>query len=135
MKRQGPCYSDSLPLPSAELVRIAVDLLGSKAHRFHHFLHPLPALLRRSDPMDHETFRNDLPYSLARIERGVWVLKNYLHASAQGEHYSMIVNGGEVLAAKDNLTLSRRFQSQNNASEGRLPAAALARQVPAFHPA
>ena len=68
MERKRARDADSLPLSAAELMRIAVDLFGTKPDNFHYPSDPFPALCSAPYPVDDKSLTDDTPHCLAGIE-------------------------------------------------------------------
>src|SRR4029079_7622662 len=82
---QRACHTDPLPLPTRELMWIAVVVLGVEPHLLHHVLHGSPYLLvPLLEPVDLERSTDDRSDRLTRVERRVGVLEDHLHLAAQG---------------------------------------------------
>ena len=94
--RQRSGDADALPLPSAELMGIAVSHIGIQTHRLQQVLHPLLVLLA---PTCQLVDRNRLPHDAACrhawIQRGVWILKDGLGLTAHRTQ-TLAIHGVEV---------------------------------------
>ena len=78
--------------------------------------------------VDDQRLADDLAGRHARVERGVGVLVDHLHAPAVGQHRSR-VEAGDVLAVDADRAGGRLEQLQQRAPDRRLAAAALADQA------
>src|SRR5215207_7801099 len=74
---------DSLPLAARKAVRVAARIFRSEADGGQHGANGVATIGAASDSMDREGLGQDLADRHARIEGGIGVLENDLHASAQ----------------------------------------------------
>ena len=119
---------DALPLPAAELVRVAVGRLGRHADALEHVVDDRPAALPPGDAVDREPLGDQVADLHARIERPHRVLEHDLHVPA------LLLQGAgaeleEVDAVERDLALGRLEQPQQRPPERRLPAARLAHEA------
>ena len=123
----GARYSDTLAAAPVKLVRIRVDKALRKANRIHERFNLLVKLGGASVSnyaVQQKRLRNDLAHAHTRIERRIWILKNYLHLLPQIFYlFRAIVE--YVFAFEINRTGSRFVQEQYRPSERRFAAAGL----------
>ena len=125
---QRPCDADALPLSAGKFVGIAPDVVGLEAHRLQQLLHALGALLRVAEPVDLHRLRDQLAHREARVQRGVGVLKDHLHALAVGLHLP-VIQVRDLRAAAEDAPGVRLVDLQDGAAQRALAAAALAHQT------
>ncbi len=80
---EGTRDADALPLPAAELVRIAIGVVGIKPDDAQQLLHPLLARLALRQAVNRKRLRDDAAHRHTRVERSVGILKDHLHAPAK----------------------------------------------------
>src|SRR5450756_2204095 len=77
--RKRPRDADALPLPAAELVRVAVAVVGIEPHDAEQLADALLAIAWRPDGVDLEGLLHDAAHGHPRIEACVRVLEDHLH--------------------------------------------------------
>ena len=108
-------------------MREAVDLAGVQTHLGQYFAHALLAILGRANTVDHQSLGHTLAHGDTRVKRGVGILKDNLHITAQRLHLAA-VGLEDVLALEEYLASGGLLQPQHRAPSSRLPAAALSHQ-------
>ena len=101
---QGARNADTLALTAGELVRVAVDEVGIEANDLEQLLHPILALFfGRANVVNFERFADDAADGHARVERGVGILKDHLHAAA---HLAQLLafRPGQIFTLEDHFT-------------------------------
>ena len=68
LQRHGPGDADALPLPAAELVRIAVPVLRLEAHQLQQLHHPVAHLVGGNDVVELERVAEDVPHPHAGVQ-------------------------------------------------------------------
>ncbi len=128
IERQRAGDADPLALAAGEFVRIGVHRLGPEAGAFEQRGDALAALGRRADVVHDQRLAHDLARRHARVQRGVGILVDHLHAPPVGQH-GLGSEAGDVLAAHLDGAVGRLEQLQERAADRRLAAAALAHQA------
>ena len=82
-QRERPGDPDSLPLSAGELVRVAVVVLGAQSDSLEELADLALQFLARGEPVKPQRVADDLSDAVARIQRGVGVLEDDLHLTAQ----------------------------------------------------
>ena len=72
----------TLPLATRKLALIGIDKPLRKAYPFHHLLQRVAPRFGRTDPMNAQGKCYDGTHRLSRIERGIGILEDHLHAAA-----------------------------------------------------
>ena len=117
--------ADALPLPAAELVRVAVGSLGRHADALEHVVHDRVALLARDRAVDREPLRDQVADLHARVERPDRVLEDDLHVPARLLQV-LAAEPDDVDAVEHDLAGGRLEQAQDRPTERRLAAPGLA---------
>jgi hypothetical protein len=86
IEREGPRYSDPLPLAPRKLVRQAVHLRRAQAYALEQRGHPLPVVLGVPDLVNVQRLAHDVSRGHARIERRERILENDLGLTPVGAH-------------------------------------------------
>ena len=80
VERERAGDADALTLTAGELVGVAVVVLGVETHDLEELLHARQDLLLRHDVVHRQRRADDGADGVARVERGVGVLEDHLHA-------------------------------------------------------
>jgi hypothetical protein len=90
LRVHGECAgdADSLPLPTAELVRIPVDCILPETNQPQHLENTLTLLCSTGKPVDLDSFGNDCPDTHPRVQRSIRILKNDLHPAPDAPEIS-----------------------------------------------
>ena len=83
---QRPCNIDSLPLPSAELVRESLQCGSIHSNRSQHLRQSCGQAFHWFLIVNRERLRQNLAYAHSRIQRAIWILKYDLHAPPHSSH-------------------------------------------------
>ena len=83
---KGTRNSDSLPLAAAELMGIALGMLGIESHLLQKIRDPLLSLLLRPDVEDLQGLPDNPLHGLSGIKRRIGVLKDDLHIPPERPH-------------------------------------------------
>jgi hypothetical protein len=131
VERKRSRNSDSLTLPPAELMRIAAGMIRlepDQSQQFYHSLGPSTVTdITISRTMYLKRFSNYLSNSHSWIERGVWILKNYLHPLPNLAQPAP-VECTQINAVKLDLAARRLDQPQQATATGRLATPGLTNQ-------
>jgi hypothetical protein len=87
---KGPRDADPLPLPSRELVGIALDVFGRQSNLLHQPEHTLASFVGGLFRVNLQRLADDLADAHARVERGVRVLKNHLELGTIRPHLAPV---------------------------------------------
>jgi len=128
--RKGARHGDALPLPAAERVRIALQVAWIEAHQSHELLHAIDDIAA-SRATDGERLADDVQHAHARIQRGIGVLENHLHAGAQGTQ-RRLPHARDLLSVHYDLAAGRVFQPKNGAAQGCLAGSRFSDQCQRF---
>ena len=128
---EGARDVDALALATAELVRIAREGGWVEADRVEQFAEARGQAFRRRLAVDSEGLGENLLNGHARVERGVGVLEDDLHAAAQVAHGGG-GGGRKGLALEDDNAGGGFDQAQQYAGDGGLAAAGFADQAERF---
>ena len=79
LQDERPRDADPLPLPAAELVRVATRVVRLQPDHVHHPRDLRPPFARRADAVDAQTLADAVADRRARVEAGVRVLEDDLH--------------------------------------------------------
>ena len=124
-EHQGPRDRDPLPLSAGELVGIALERRGGHARAVEGLFDAMEAVGRVAHAMDDEPFLEDPPHGHAGIEGAVRILEHDLHPPAERPQRS-VAERADIMAGDDDPPAGRLDQAEDAATDGRLPAAALA---------
>ncbi len=131
VERERAGDADALPLATGEFVRIAAHLRRAQAHLVEQrgdAPHPLGA---RGDAVHLERLADDVARGHARVERGERILEDDLHLAPVRPELGR-AQARDVVAAELNGARRRLDQTQDEPSDGRLAAAALADEAEGF---
>ena len=132
IERDGAGDADALALPAGKLVRIAVAVFARDADRVQQRAHARGKRLAGfTDPVGFQRLGDDFLHRHARIERGVRVLKDHLHAAAVSAK-SFFAKPRDGRALEPHLACRGRVQADQRAAERRLATAGLAHQPQRF---
>ena len=112
-------------------MRKAVVVLGREADPLQQVLHFAPQLAALGDALQAQRFADDLADPLARVQRGVGVLKDHLQLAPQRSHRSAR-KAGDLAALEADRARCRLEQLQHGAAKRRLARARLADQPERF---
>src|SRR5207237_10173741 len=107
---------------TGEFMWIAIDHVGVQTDDLQELAHARVALNARTDAEDLEGFANDRADSHARVERGIWVLKDHLDAVAEALELGRATSTA-MGTIEDDSTGSGLVQPNDCLSERRLAAA------------
>ena len=125
VEREGAGDDDALALAAGELVGKALAIGGVEADQPEEFGDPILELLAMHEAMDDEGLGDDLADGMARVEGGVGILKDHLHAGAEPAQL-VVVERRQVLAVEEDAAGGRRVELEDGAAGGRFAAAAFA---------
>ncbi len=127
LQREGARDPDPLALSATELVGKAIQMLVSQPHRCNQRSHPVVQLFASSSTKNDERLGHGRLDGLTRIERGVRVLENHLHA---GPLELKLLAGelAQVFPFEQDLPGGRLDQPQNHLPERGFAWAGLAHQ-------
>ncbi len=128
---QGTGDTDALTLAAGEFVRVALHCVARQADAMKAFDDAIGPIARRADVMDAVGFLDDVAHFQARIEAGVGVLKDHLHAPAEGTQ-RRLTEVGDVLALEADFSVGGFDQTQDGAAGGGLAAAGFTDQSDDF---
>ena len=115
-ERQRAGDADALALAAGEFVRVGEHGGGPQPHALEQVGDALAALGRRADIVDDQRLAHDLARRHARVQRGVGILVDHLHAPPVGQH-ALGVEAGDVLAADADGAAGRLQQFQERAAD------------------
>lgn len=109
---------------------MGVALLASsrEAHQIHHPVNFLRKLLFRNDFVNNQRLFQNIDHTLARVQRGIRILKNHLHLFAQAVEIVLPV-ALDVFSLKFDLPRGSCFQPAQGSAQRGLSAAGLAHQA------
>jgi hypothetical protein len=119
--------ADPLALAAGEFVRVRLRGLGPQADALEQRRDPFAALRRRADLVDGQRLADDFAGGHARVQRGVGVLVDHLHAPPVGQQ-GLALEMRDVLPVDADRPGGRLEQLEQRAPDRRLAAAALADQ-------
>ena len=126
LDRQRTGDRQPLALAAGEFVRIAPGMIGPEAHQLQQFADPgAPRGFGPGQAMQHQRFAQHGAHRHARIERGVRVLEDHLHALAPGAH-RLVAERQQILALEAHLAGGGLEQAQHQTADRRLAAARFA---------
>ena len=120
--------ADALALAAGEFVRVGAHRGRPEADSLEQGGGPFLALGRRAFLVDDHRLAHDLAGRHARVQRGVGILVDHLHAPPVGQHGGT-VEMGDVLAVDPDGAAGGLQQFQQRAAHRRLAAAAFADQA------
>src|SRR5579875_1109147 len=127
LRRQGERsgYRDSLPLTAAQLVREAPGEAPGQPHGVEEIGYLGAALDSRADPVDCQGLGDDRADPDSRIQARVWILEDYLNASAEAGK-GRAAQCPDILAPEQDLASCNALQAADHPPQRRLPRAGLA---------
>ena len=128
-KRPGD--ADALALSAAKLVRIAAVMILAQADLMEQLHHPLAFRFALGELVDFKPLADNIADPHARVERGVWVLKNNLHFAAHVAQFALR-HSEKILTLKNHLAAGGLDQTQDRSPQGRFAAARLSDQTDGF---
>ena len=117
--------ADPLALAPGELVRVAVPELLAQPDRVEQLRHARFQLRAAGDAVEPDRLADDLATGHARVERGVRILEDDVHATAEGPQLAPR-EVRDVLAVEPDRPVRRLEQPVDAVADGRLAAARLA---------
>jgi len=125
--------ADALPLPAAELMRVALRVFGRETHLGEHVFYERATLLVPAGKMMQvEPESDDVLHLLARIQARHRVLKDHLHRHAQLFSHIPVHLAGDIHAVEANRPARRPVEADERAADRALAAAALAHEPVRF---
>ena len=124
LRRQRARNRDALALATAELVRELLAIGGGQTHLQQQLTHlGAQCLCARHQPVLAQGFAHDVQHLPAGVEAGVRILKDHLHAPAQGAHASRVLGGIGGLSIKTHIAPGRLVKTHQQTRHGALAAA------------
>jgi len=121
LEGQGAGDADALALAAGELVGVAVGEDRVKPDQTQQLFHPLPGLLAPGDPVDLQGFGDDLAHGHARVQGGIGVLEDDLHATPHAPQLASL-QLRQIHPIEDHPPARRPVQLQDGPADGGLPA-------------
>jgi hypothetical protein len=118
---------DALALAAGELVRVAADRIGRKAHRLQKIAHAPCSLAAIREAVSADRLGDDPPHAVPGIQRGEWILEDHLHAPTERAELGL-TEVRDVLAVEEDPASGRLVEPEDGAADRRFPAAGFAHQ-------
>jgi hypothetical protein len=117
-------------------MRIPFQVLDLKPHFVHYLFYALDTLLATRETIRNQGFANNVKYCHARVERGLWILKNHLYLRTDGPQCIALqlgeINHLAILLSKQDLAGRGSMCAQDRTAERGLATAGLTNEPNGF---